>query len=649
MNEAPLVCEEATDSITNYIPTATASRMHQDDASLVKLLFGPLGCLPGETEFLTPSGWKRLDEYKKGDAVAEWNPDNGSIAYNSEVDYVRLPATQWYNVTWKDICVTCSEEHNFPFIDSVTGFGLFNVTELRGRIGKFITDPTHAYFVNEDSVVNVTPSLCSDIEKFCFTTSSGYFVIRSKGNVLVSGNSGKSVAMVMELLSRALSQKPHNGVRRSRAAIIRSTYPELKTTTIQTFIDWIPQSICPIKWSPPITGRLQLDDIGDGTALDFQVVFLALDNPQDIEKLKSLELTFAWINEASGVKQDVLDMLVGRIGRFPAKKDGGASWTGVVMDSNLVDTDHWLYKLFEEEKPVAKLQDGSVRPYTVYKQPPALLYDPNTKKYSPNPDAENIENHILGYDYYLQQLPGKKFDWINVYVLGNYGSVRDGKVVYPSFSEDVHVGKHLSTNQALPVYVGLDFGLTPSAVFAQHTPDGRLIVLRDLTSSESGIRRFAQELLVPVIGEYYSSNQLIFVGDPAGNQRAQTDERTCFQELRSQGIVVKAAPTNELRARLEAVDFYLSALRDGKPAFLIDADNCPTLLRGFRGAYSYRRITAGGVERFEEKPNKGGTSHVHDALQYIALLTRGIVTKGARQKTFAKPRNYYGASSIGGY
>ena len=47
--------------------------------------------------------------------------------------------------------------------------------------------------------------------------------------------SSKSSASCVEIFRRACEQKPSNGVRRSRWAIIRNTYPELKSTTIKTW------------------------------------------------------------------------------------------------------------------------------------------------------------------------------------------------------------------------------------------------------------------------------------------------------------------------------------------------------------------------------------------------------------------------------
>ena len=49
--------------------------------------------------------------------------------------------------------------------------------------------------------------------------------------------SGKSVACCVEVFRRALEQKPNkDGVRKSRWAVIRNTNPQLRTTTIKTWL-----------------------------------------------------------------------------------------------------------------------------------------------------------------------------------------------------------------------------------------------------------------------------------------------------------------------------------------------------------------------------------------------------------------------------
>ena len=140
--------------------------------------------------------------------------------------------------------------------------------------------------------------------------------------------SGKSVMCVEELKRLATQvQKPGlDGVRRSRFVVVRNSYPELKTTTIKTFQDWFPASICPLKWSAPITAQMVIADLGDGTGVNMEVFFLALDNDDDVRKLLSMELTAGWINEAREVAKSILDGLTGRVGRYPPKRLGGPSF-----------------------------------------------------------------------------------------------------------------------------------------------------------------------------------------------------------------------------------------------------------------------------------------------------------------------------------
>ena len=56
--------------------------------------------------------------------------------------------------------------------------------------------------------------------------------------------SGKSSGCLMEIIRRAHEQAPsQDGIRRTRWAIIRSSYPQLKDTTIRTVMDWLPVSV----------------------------------------------------------------------------------------------------------------------------------------------------------------------------------------------------------------------------------------------------------------------------------------------------------------------------------------------------------------------------------------------------------------------
>jgi hypothetical protein len=102
--------------------------------------------------------------------------------------------------------------------------------------------------------------------------------------------SSKSTACCIEILSRAQEQKAFQGVRRTRWAVIRNTYPELKSTTIKTWTDWAAGAV--MKWDAPISSTIK-GQLADGTMMEMEVFFLSMDRPEEIGKLKGLELTGA--------------------------------------------------------------------------------------------------------------------------------------------------------------------------------------------------------------------------------------------------------------------------------------------------------------------------------------------------------------------
>jgi hypothetical protein len=735
----------------------------------------------------------------------------------------------------------------------------------------------------------------------------------------------------MQIVIKAMAQKPGpDRVSRSRWAIIRGTYPELISTTIKTWSDWVkPEYFGPIRYATPITHRVMLS-----SEVELEVIFLALERDQDVKKLLSLELTGAWINEAKEVPESVLQMLTGRVGRYPAMRDGGASWSGVILDTNSPDDDHWWYRLAEEEKP-----EG----YEFFTQPGGLTGF-----------GENIPNLPGGIEYYRRQLAGKPEDWIKVFIHGLYGSTEDGKPVYPEWHGSFHVQDDLAVYRGLPLIIGVDFGLcydsqtevltesgwkffkdvdektdrvatrnpdtgemifvlpnfkvdkewdgeligfksqnvdflvtpehriplykrtghngdkpgkdtpmffesaewayenaskhlyvaaksnwagewpgemfdmspevfaafmgiylsegstgengriniaqrpgekavqiaslleetniewhydgkafrctdhllskylsefglckekrvpfvlrnntpeiirhfidwftigdghirqrengsiehtifttsktmaddfielaqkigwsaswrwrksqtsyldgrridnsggyaitfkkrhshcelipkrwykkyykgrvyclnvpfhtlyvkregvahwngnTPAAAIGQVTPRGQMRVLAEVVTEDMGIRRFIEDALKPVLATEFQGMRFTIIGDPAGAQRAQTDERTCFDEFVKARMPAYPAPTNVFATRREAVANYLTKHIESGPGFLIDS-KCTMLIKGFNGRYKYRRMQLAGTAKYTEKPDKNIYSHVHDSLQYGCL------------------------------
>ena len=433
--------------------------------------------------------------------------------------------------------------------------------------------------------------------------------------------SGKSVSCCVEIFRRALEQKKApDGKRKSRWAIIRNTNPQLKTTTIKTWLDWFPEeTFGKFTWSVPYTHNVKLGDV------ELEVIFLALDRPEDVKKLLSLELTGIWINEAREIPKSIIDACTMRVGRYPSMRDGGSAWTGVIADTNAPEEDHW-WPIMAGEVPIpdhipreqAKML---VKPdnWRFFTQPAGMLEvkddEGEIEDYKPNPKAENRK--YMREDYYPNLIRGKTKSWIDVYVMNKLGHVQDGKPVYQMFAPEVHIAKEeIPIAADMPVYVGIDFGLTPAAAFGQKVR-GRWLIQSEIVAVDMGIVRFAEVVRNELSSRFSACSEVFIYGDPAGDFRAQTDESTPFQILRGAGLRAFPAPSNSVDLRLESVSSQLTKMVEGKPAFMIDR-RCPQLIKGFEGGYQYKRMEVSG-ERYADKPDKNMFSHIHDALQYLML------------------------------
>lgn len=436
--------------------------------------------------------------------------------------------------------------------------------------------------------------------------------------------SGKSSGCIWDIIQRGLRQEPGpDGVRRSRWAIVRNTYPMLRDTTIRTVHAWFPF---------PQFGRWRATEHeylinvlvapGDKLPAQIELMFRALDRPDHVKNLLSMDLTGAWVNEAREVPWAIVEALQGRVDRFPPKREGGATWAGVLMDTNPPDTDSMWHKFFEDQDhseavaELAQFMPGlTVEKYCrIFKQPSGLA-----------PEAENTKNQSPGYWHRLAI--GKSEEWIKVYVKGEYGFVVDGRPVFAEYHDNVHCPgatderRAPKTDPRLPVQRGWDFGLTPACVYSQLSPRGQWKIVDEQVATSMGVDRFSDQVLMHS-SQYFPDSEFIDIGDPAGATRAETDERACFDILHSKGILIEPGlqtPT----IRFESVRRPLRLMDDdGLAAFNIHP-RCAMVRRGMMGGYHFRKIQLAGTERFAERPEKNAYSHPCEAMGYTATRLFG--------------------------
>jgi hypothetical protein len=429
--------------------------------------------------------------------------------------------------------------------------------------------------------------------------------------VLGPFGSGKSSAMVVEIVNCGLAQAPGpDGVRRTRWAVIRNTFPELRDTTIRTVFEWLP---------PAYFGRyLESKHSYTVTAFEkteIEILFLALDRPEDITKLLSLELTGAWVNEAREVPWSIIEALQGRVGRFPSMRQGGPTWSGIFMDTNPPDTDSKWYAFFEDKnwlKDFERLRREGVLPANmtpdsyacIFRQPSGL-----------SPQAENLPNLSGGRLYYARLAAGKEQEWVKIYIHGQYGFLVEGKLVYPAYVDKAHC-KAVDPIPGVTIIRAWDFGLTPACLFMQELPDGRWLVFDEMCADNMSVDKFSDDVIEHCNKAFQGDVDFDDVGDPAGEIRAETDARTSFDILHGKNIMIRAAKSQDPTVRQGAVDKALRMVGPGfEPVFILHP-RCKITRKGFLGGYHRRKLRVGGAERYSAKAEKNEYSHPHDALQY---------------------------------
>lgn len=448
--------------------------------------------------------------------------------------------------------------------------------------------------------------------------------------------SGKSTCCIMDMWQTAKMQHTQpDGWKRYRSVITRNTYSELETTTLRSFLTWFPQHLGKLTYGAPIEYKFRRE-LGDGVKLEAEFWFLALDRPDHIRKLLSLEVTQAFMNEAREQPKAILDGMTGRVGRYPAKKDGGAVRSGIIMDTNSPDASHWWAKMSDYATPeviadTAKLErelrgmgalPDDQKLLEFFTQPSAELRDG-----SMNPEAENIDNLETGY--YVRLKAGKSDDWIKVYIRNEYHFVIDGKAIYDQYRDNLHV-QECEFNPNWPIHIGMDFGLTPAAVFGQRAPSGQTRILSELIATRLGAKSFAREVKEHLALHYAGCTLGTVTGDPSGNAGGN-DDVSVFQLMASEGLIALPARTNDPDIRIAAVNTPLAQLIDGIPALVI-SPRCLGLRAACAGGYQYRRVQIASEVRYELKPNKNMHSHVAEALQYLQLglgIGRDVIRRPA--------------------
>ena len=443
--------------------------------------------------------------------------------------------------------------------------------------------------------------------------------------------SGKTTGCIVEAARRMAEQAPApDGIRYTRFAIIRQSLKDAKATVLKDVRGWF-GSIADWRVSES-TLYLQYGDVYS------EWPFIPLDEPDDVKRLLSLQLTGAYVNECIETDINLLSDIAGRVGRYPANDQGVCSWSGIWCDTNapILNT------------PWATFLANPPPDWQVFHQPSGLseyIADPVTGKQIGGPEnlphlMQTAETILLpeddprriaqGRKYYERLMSVGSTDYIRRYVNSEFGRDPSGAAV---FAESFRYDYHVSTTPLEPVYsrmlvVGQDFGRSPWSLICQLDHSGRLLVLEEVPgrgpSGETvGLQQHAKNNLLPTLLQPRLAGRPIgLVGDPSGMSKDSLFELNSFDLLRQCGLAAEPAPTNDLEPRLRSVEDFFTRNVAGGPAILIDGTRCPTLVAALSGQYKFGiTLDASGGQYVKSVPEKlHPWSDIADCLQYVCLV-----------------------------
>jgi hypothetical protein len=457
--------------------------------------------------------------------------------------------------------------------------------------------------------------------------------------------SGKTTGIFMKLIYMAgLQAKSPDGIRRSRAVIVRNTAQQLTDTTLNSWFTWFKPGQAG-SWE--ITNKkftLRYADI------ECEVLFRPLDTPQDVARVLSLEVTFAIIDEFVEIPQAIIDALSARCGRYPSPVQGGATNWGMWGSSNPSTEDNWWFDYLHNSKDIIQHGEGVSLHHRMVLDTRNARYFTQPSGFSPF--AENVENLPGQRGYYVNQAKNKSEAWIKQFIEAEWGYSVSGKPVVQSFNARVHVAKTpLRYDPNLHLVGGFDPGLGGAAmIFGQQDLEGRLYVLGEIITAGVGAGRFINERLRPYLARRFPElppDGFTIAPDPAANNRNANDENTIVATLKRH-FPVSIESNNRLPLRLDAIDHFCTNSPFGLPGLLIDERSCPILIRALKGGWRYaldkkENIKGGG----NAMPEKNAYSHPGDGFGYLARYFHRQGERNAQYgpggaPKFTPPRNFGG-------
>lgn len=463
----------------------------------------------------------------------------------------------------------------------------------------------------------ITNSECGTFEQFHNN--------KSKFRLLMGGfGSGKSTACCADIILNLRNMPPmKDGVRRARGAIIRNTMGELESTTMRTWAKWFGNDELgvrlgyeKIRRKPNLLYKyVYYDDKGK---CELELFCIGLDSDKAKAKLESLELTFGYVNEAQHIPRSVIEHLIGRVGRYPAKDDMIAPFFAyVIADTNPPNTHHWMYEDFESKNKI----EGN----RIFHQPHGLIRSPDGL-WMNNPHCDNAKHLPDNYYFDMAKANGFSEQFIKTICNGVYGFSRDGKPMYPEYNDELHSKDTIDILPDEPVIISIDGGSTPAALVQQFSPEGQQRAIKEFTTHFSSARSLKENHVLPWVLKNLEGHKILIVCDPSMCKTNENIEVSAMEIWKDVRWDVELAKSNRLTPRTEAQKAFLNKMvgEPAHPGFMLSRTECPMLREAMISKYHCIEVKGKNDGTTKDIPEKNHPhSDIADCGQYGALEFSG--------------------------
>lgn len=387
--------------------------------------------------------------------------------------------------------------------------------------------------------------------------------------------SGKSVVLCTAIITQAVL---YGG----EYTISRQFMPELRRTTMKTFLDMCPKEL--ILEIRVADAEVHLRSQA-GKAI---VYFIGLDEPG---KIDSMNLSGFAIDEASQTTEEAFLKLQGRLRNPKGLRKG-------LLVGNPKGRDH-VYRYFVSKLAISEAARPSFK----------MIVAPST------------ENVHLPTGYIQGMLGSYSKERIQRDIMGSFDSFEG--MIYSDFERAKHVVEPFDVPESWTRIIGLDVGFTnpAAAMFGAVDEDGNVWIYDEFYEREWLIQDICKLGLIPKIGK--SKVSAIYI-DPSSkakrnqaNGRAYSDFSTYMENL---GDKIPLLPANnEVGTGLDRVKSYMRVNPITKVPKLRIFSTCTNLIEEI-GEYRWAELNASqeGTKNQKEEPRKYN-DHACDALRYLIM------------------------------